>query len=88
MERDQGDINYVLNFQLPEGYQVDDYPKSTTFKFSNYDLITLKNMVHYDESQRSFSLNSRFTTQTTLFAVKKNTTISVHFTNRYWKQQP
>jgi hypothetical protein len=72
IERDyKEDFNYVLNFQLPEGYQVDDYPKSATLKFGNEELIILRNMMSYDASMRRFSLSSRFSTKTTLFAAEE-----------------
>ncbi len=72
VERDyKEDFNYVLNFQLPEGYQVDDYPRSATLKFSGDELITLKNMMSYDADLHRFSLNSRFSTKTTLFAAEE-----------------
>ncbi|WP_118972575.1 DUF3857 domain-containing protein [Taibaiella koreensis] len=61
------DINYVLNFQLPEGYELDDYPKSSVFKFNNPEQIVMKNLMAYDEQGRRFSLNSRLSSNTTLF---------------------
>lgn len=61
------DINYMFHLRLPEGYAVDDYPKSTTTQFSNPALITMKNLMGYEESNKTFSLNSRFTTKTTVF---------------------
>lgn len=62
------DLNYVLNIKLPDGYEVDDYPKSAIYKFGASGQIVLKNIMAYQEAEHSFSLNSRLTTNTTLFA--------------------
>lgn len=62
------DMNYVLNFQLPDDYEMDDYPKSTMYKFGEPGLIVLKNIMNYREAERNFTLNSRLTSYTTVFA--------------------
>jgi hypothetical protein len=63
----QQDINYVFKFNLPEGYIVEDYPKSSALKFTNEGLITLKNVMSYEDTGKIFNLSSRFSTKTTFF---------------------
>jgi|GEM_PF-660282 len=62
------DINYVFRLQVPQGYALDDYPKSAIYKFGENNLIQMKNLMGFDEASNSFSLNSRFTTNTTTFS--------------------
>ena len=62
------DVNYFFNFELPEGFVLDDYPKSVIHQYGEDSLLTMKNIMSYDEPSRMFSLNSRFTSKTTLFA--------------------
>jgi hypothetical protein len=61
------DINYILRLELPQGYIVDDYPKSAVIQYGDEQLLVMKNIMEYDEASRVFSLNSRFTSKTTLF---------------------
>jgi hypothetical protein len=63
----QSDLNYIFNFTLPPNYTVDDYPKSALIKFGSNNLLTMKNIMNYDETEKQFSINSRFTTQATVF---------------------
>lgn len=69
------DINYILNFQLPDDYTLDDYPPSRIYKLNEQGLVVMKNIMNYDESSRLFSLNSRFTTHTTVFSASEYETL-------------
>ncbi len=62
------DINYTFRLQLPQNYIVDDYPKSVIYKFTDDELMLMKNIMNYDSTTNSFSLNSRFTTKATIFS--------------------
>jgi hypothetical protein len=64
------DINYILRLELPRGYVVDDYPKSAIIQYGDAQLMVMKNIMEYDEASGVFSLNSRFTSKTTLFAAE------------------
>lgn len=66
----QSDLNYIFNFTLPANYTVDDYPKSALIKFGSNNLLTMKNIMNYDEAEKQFSINSRFTTQATVFGAE------------------
>jgi hypothetical protein len=61
------DINYILRLELPQGYVVDDYPKSAIIQYGDEQVLVMKNIMEYDEASRIFSLNSRFISKTTLF---------------------
>jgi hypothetical protein len=62
------DINYIFNFEIPKGFVIDDYPKSVINHYGEDQLLVMKNIMEYDEASRTFSLNSRFISKTTLFA--------------------
>jgi hypothetical protein len=62
------DINYILNFKIPKGYVLDDYPKSVIHQYGNDKLMTMKNVMTYDADTKLFVLNSRFTSKTTLIS--------------------
>jgi hypothetical protein len=61
------DCNYILHFQLPEGYVLDDFPKSTVKQFSEKSLIIFKNSIDYKPGENSFSIASRLFRKTTQF---------------------
>lgn len=65
------DINYIFNFEIPEGFVLDDYPKSAINYYGEDQLMVMKNIMEYNEPSRTFSLNSRFTSKTTLFAANE-----------------
>jgi len=67
------DINYLFRLQLPNHYTIDDYPRSSHYKFGEEELVRMKNIMKYDEASRSFSLNSRYTTRTCFFAPEEYT---------------
>jgi hypothetical protein len=64
------DINYIFRLELPQGYVVDDYPKSAVIQYGNEQLLLMKNIMEYDQASGIFSLNSRFSSKTTLFAAQ------------------
>ncbi len=61
------DMSYIFNFQLPEHYVIDDYPKSALVQLGNSKVLVMKNIMNYDEAEKRFSINSRFTSQTSYF---------------------
>lgn len=62
------DINYIMRFQLPEGYEIDDYPASSNFQLGENKLVAMKNIFSYDKETRMIMLNSRLTSGTTLIS--------------------
>lgn len=75
------DINYVLHLELPAGYIVDDYPKSAIIQYGEDQLLLMKNIMEYDEASRIFSLNSRFTSKTTLFEAEDYESLRNFYSN-------
>lgn len=61
------DVTYILNFKLPEGYLIDDYPKSINVKLGDEGSMLFSNTFNYDQGNRTFSLCSKFQTATTFF---------------------
>jgi hypothetical protein len=54
------DKTYVMNIQLPAGYVIDDYPKSTSFSLNEKGDIMLKNQYTYDAATNTLSIKSSF----------------------------
>jgi len=54
------DKSYVMNLQLPEGYEVDDYPQSAAYKLNEDGHMQFRNIFNYDAAARLLSLNSSF----------------------------
>ncbi len=61
------DNKYVFHFQLPEGYVVDDFPKSTTIKLGSNELMQLKNVLTYDAETKAFDIDCRYSSKTTVY---------------------
>lgn len=80
------DINYVFRLQLPEGFTVEDYPKSAILKYRENETMLLKNIMDFDEEGKIFSLNSRFTTKSTLFAAEEYNDIRSFYENMMTEQ--
>jgi len=59
------DQTLIYNFQLPDNYSIDDYPKSYSIKFD--DNMSFSNIYNYDEERRIFSMSSKFQTTTTMY---------------------
>jgi hypothetical protein len=75
------DINYIFHFDLPPGYVVDDYPKSTIIQYGKNQLLLMKNIMEYNEALHVFSLNSRFTSKTTLFPAEDYESLRTFYGN-------
>lgn len=72
------DYNYTLNFQVPDAYKIDEYPKQRILKFDS-DLMYFQNLVDINENKNKFSLNSKFETHTTIFPVEEYTGLRSFF---------
>lgn len=61
------DHKYIFHFQLPPGYTVDDFPKSSVTKLGSNELIQMKNVLAYDTENKVFDIDCRYTAKTTVF---------------------
>jgi hypothetical protein len=61
------DLTYILNFKVPEGYTLDDYPKSISVKLGPEGDMLFSNTLNYNPEIRTFGLLSRYTSATTTF---------------------
>lgn len=50
--------NYIFSIQMPQGYVLDDYPKSVTFKLDEQGNMLMKNLYAYDEPSHTLTLKS------------------------------
>jgi len=64
------DATYVLMFQLPSGYTLDDYPKSATTKFGEDGLIEMQNIIKYDKEKNNLRIQNHFARKATYFDVE------------------
>jgi hypothetical protein len=55
----------IYNFQLPENYSVDDFPKSYSTKFG--DNMSFSNIYNYNVERKTFSMTSKFQTTATMY---------------------
>ncbi|PSK89360.1 transglutaminase superfamily protein [Taibaiella chishuiensis] len=75
------DNKYVFNFQVPEGYEVDDYPKSSVLKLSQEGLMQLKNTLVYDAENKTFSINCHFNQKTTVYTADNYNQVRTFYDN-------
>lgn len=61
------DHKYIFHFQLPSGYTVDDFPKSSVIKLGSSELIQMKNVLAYDAENKVFDIDCRYIAKTTVF---------------------
>ncbi|KAA5536701.1 DUF3857 domain-containing protein [Taibaiella lutea] len=54
------DKSYVFSLELPKGYIVDDYPKSTVYKIDEMGHMTFKSMYAYDTTTNTLNVTNRF----------------------------
>lgn len=73
------DMNYILNFTLPDNFIVDDYPKSAVIKLGDGNLITMKNIMDYNETDKKFTIISRFISKSTVFNPENYTELRTFF---------
>ncbi len=81
------DNKYVFNFQIPEGYEVDDYPKSSVLKLSQDGLMQLKNTLVYDAENKTFSINCHFNQKTTVYTADNYNQIRTFYDNLIAEQK-
>jgi hypothetical protein len=61
------DHKYIFHFQLPQGYTVDDFPKSSVIKLGSNELVQMKNVLAYDAENKVFDIDCRYIAKTTVF---------------------
>lgn len=59
--------NYIFSIQVPQGYVLDDYPKSATLKLDEQGNMLLKNLYAYDETSQTLSLKSSLKSTSCVF---------------------
>jgi len=74
-------ITYILNFKIPNGFKIDDLPESKSIKYGEQDIMSIKNIINYDETNKSFFLSSRFITNTTSFKASEYNNIRSFYDN-------
>jgi len=64
------DATYVLTLQLPNGYTLDDYPKSTVVKLDDSGVMELQNIARYDKEKNQLRIQNHLAANTTAFPVE------------------
>ncbi|KAA5536702.1 DUF3857 domain-containing protein [Taibaiella lutea] len=59
------DQTLIYNFQLPENYSIDDFPKSYSIKFDNN--MSFSNTYNYDVEKKTLTMASKFQTTATTY---------------------
>ncbi len=75
------DYNYIFHLNLPPTHTLDESLQSVVLKYGDDGSIQLKNIVTFSEEDRSFSLNSRYLTKTTLFPAEDYPEILAFYEN-------
>ena len=61
------DKNYIINIKLPEGYEIDDFAKSKTYKYDEAGTLVFNNIWNFNEATKTLSIKSRLQTNETYF---------------------
>jgi hypothetical protein len=54
------DKSYIFSLELPKGYEVDDYPKSTVYKIDENGHMIFKSIYNYDTTSNTLNVTNRF----------------------------
>ena len=60
--------NYIFSLKLPDGYQIDDLPKSVIVKLNTAGDMNFSNILNFDTATKTFNLKSSFTTKRSYFS--------------------
>lgn len=81
------DNKYVFHFKLPSNYIVDDFPKSTVIKLGSEELMQLKNALTYDEADKAFDIDCRYSSKTTVYTAEGYNQLRNFYDNVIAEQQ-
>lgn len=66
------DIDYTLNFTIPDNYKVDDYPKPTMSSLREDGALSFKSSAHYSAEDRKYSSNMKFRMNTVFYSAEEH----------------